>query len=150
MEGTKRRLLTASQAENSWWWWFNRQGLSNSLWSHALSLPGSSVPGISQAKILEWGCHFLLASGLLHCRWILYWLSHQEERTLTRNWISHECNLWEIHFYCLSCHICSILLWQPEWARKVLLTLQRGLQMDRFPLRRKLRQLRSERTMEAI
>ena len=49
------------------------------------SLPGSSVPGISQAKILEWSCHFLLASGLLHCRWVLYRLSHQGERMLTRN-----------------------------------------------------------------
>ena len=48
------------------------------------SLPGSSVHGISQARIL--GCHFLLqvifpTQGsnlcLLHCRWILYQLSNQ-------------------------------------------------------------------------
>ena len=51
--------------------------------------PGSSVHGISQASILDTGggCHFLLQgifpiqgwnSGLLHCRQILYHLSHQE------------------------------------------------------------------------
>ena len=28
--------------------------MSNSLWPHGCSLPGSSVPGISQARILEW------------------------------------------------------------------------------------------------
>ena len=51
-------------------------------------LPGYSAHGISQAKILEWGCHFLLQGTfltqgsnphllcLLHCRWILYPLSH--------------------------------------------------------------------------
>ena len=50
------------------------------------SPPGSSVCGASQARILEWGCHFLLQGifltqgldlGLLHCRQILYHLSHQ-------------------------------------------------------------------------
>ena len=50
------------------------------------SLPGSSVHGISQARILEWvalssspGRSFLtqgLNLGLLHCRQILYQLSH--------------------------------------------------------------------------
>ena len=48
------------------------------------SPPGSSVHGISQARILKWGCHFLLQgifpnqgsnAGLLHCGQIL---SHQE------------------------------------------------------------------------
>ena len=49
--------------------------------------PGSSVHGILQARILEWvGCHSLfqgifptqgLNPGLLHCRQILYHLSHQ-------------------------------------------------------------------------
>ena len=51
------------------------------------SLPGSSVRGILQARVLEWGCHFLLQEifptqgsnlGLLHCRQTLYHLSHQE------------------------------------------------------------------------
>ena len=49
--------------------------------------PGSSVHGILQVRILEWVA--MLSSrgssqprdetlGLLHCRWILYHLSHQE------------------------------------------------------------------------
>ena len=51
------------------------------------SLPGSSVQGILQARILEWvampssqGIFPTQGSnpGLLHCRWILYHLSHQE------------------------------------------------------------------------
>ena len=51
------------------------------------SLPGSSVHGILQARILEWvACHSLLQGifltqglnlGLLHCKQILYHLSHQ-------------------------------------------------------------------------
>ena len=50
------------------------------------SLPGSSVHGILQARILEWvACAFPKGifltqgsiPGLLHCRWILYHLSHQ-------------------------------------------------------------------------
>ena len=52
------------------------------------SLPGSSVHWISQATILEWVASsfpwgIFLTQGLnpsllwlLHCRWILYWLSH--------------------------------------------------------------------------
>ena len=50
------------------------------------SLPGFSVHGIFQARILEWVANFLLLGifstqglnlGLLHCRQILYCLSHQ-------------------------------------------------------------------------
>ena len=50
------------------------------------SLPGSSVHGISQARVLEWVAISLLQGifptqgsnpGLLHCRQILYGLSHQ-------------------------------------------------------------------------
>ena len=50
------------------------------------SLPGSSVHGILQARILGLGSHSLLQGifptqglnlGLLHCRWILYHLSHR-------------------------------------------------------------------------
>ena len=50
------------------------------------SLPGSSVQGILQARILEWVAIFLLQGifptqesnpDLLHCRQILYHLSHQ-------------------------------------------------------------------------
>ena len=49
-------------------------------------LPGSSVHGIPQARILGVGCHSLLQGifptqglnpSLLHCRQILYSLSHQ-------------------------------------------------------------------------
>ena len=49
------------------------------------SLPGTSVHGIFQARISEVGCYFLLQGivhtlglnpGLLHCRQILYHLSH--------------------------------------------------------------------------
>ena len=56
------------------------------------SPPGSSVHGILQARILEWvGCHSLLQGifptqglnlGFLHCRQILYCLSHQQSPTL--------------------------------------------------------------------
>ena len=58
------------------------------------SLAGSYVHGIFQARILEQGCHFpppgyLPSPGikvseslcLLHCRWILYPLSHQGSPT---------------------------------------------------------------------
>ena len=61
--------------------------VSNSLWACGLSPPDSSVHGISQARILEWvAVPFTRGSsrpkewnsGLLHCRQILYCLSHQE------------------------------------------------------------------------
>ena len=50
------------------------------------SLPGSAIHGILQARILEWVSHSFLQGifptqglklGLLHCRQILYCLSHQ-------------------------------------------------------------------------
>ena len=50
------------------------------------SPPGSSVHGDSPGKNTEMGCHALLQGilptqglnpGLLHCRWILYHISHQ-------------------------------------------------------------------------
>ena len=50
------------------------------------SLPGSSVHGILQARVVEWVSQSLLQGifltreanlGLLHCRKILYCLSHQ-------------------------------------------------------------------------
>ena len=55
------------------------------------SPPGSSVRGILQARILEWGSHSLLHDifptpglnlGLLHCRQIPYHLSHQGSPSL--------------------------------------------------------------------
>ena len=51
------------------------------------SPPGSSVHGDSPRKTIGVGCHALLQGifptqgsnpGLPHCRWILYYLSHQE------------------------------------------------------------------------
>ena len=57
------------------------------------SPPGSSVHGDSPGKNTGAGCHALLQRifptqgsnpGLLHCRWILYHLSHQAHYT---NWI---------------------------------------------------------------
>ena len=48
--------------------------------------PGSSAHGIFQARVLEWGCHFLLQGifptqgsnlGLPHCRQIFYQLSYK-------------------------------------------------------------------------
>ena len=60
------------------------------------SPPGSSVHGIFQVRILEWvatpfsrGSSWpRLNSGLLHCRWILYHLSHQGSFFQLR-WNSH-------------------------------------------------------------
>ena len=54
--------------------------------------PGSSVLGDSPGKITGVGCHALLQGifptqesnpGLLHYRWILYHLSHQEAHLIT-------------------------------------------------------------------
>ena len=50
------------------------------------SLPGSTIHGVFQARILEWVGHFLLQEifltqelnlGLLHCGQMLYRLNHQ-------------------------------------------------------------------------
>ena len=60
--------------------------VSDSLWSHDGILPGSSVNEDSPGKKARVGCHALLQGifptqgsnpGLLHCRQILYHLSHQ-------------------------------------------------------------------------
>ena len=57
-------------------------------------LPGCSVPGLFPGKNTGMGCHFLLQGiiptqgsnlGLLHCRQILYCLSHQGSLTLQMN-----------------------------------------------------------------
>ena len=64
----------------------SRSVVSNFLEPVDCSLPGSSVHGILQARILEWGCHALLQGifptqgsnpGLLHCSRMLYCPSHQ-------------------------------------------------------------------------
>ena len=67
--------------------------ISNSLWPHNCSLPGSSVHGDSPGKNAGVGCHALLQGifahlqgifptqglnpGVPHCMWILYYLNHQ-------------------------------------------------------------------------
>ena len=65
--------------------------VSNSLGPVDCSPPGSSVHGMSQARILEWVAIPLLQgifltqgsnSGLLHCRRTLYHLSHQGEDSI--------------------------------------------------------------------
>ena len=58
--------------------------------------PGSSVHGIFQARVLEWGATILqrifptqgLNLGLLHCRQTLYSLSHQGSSNLMPNLIN--------------------------------------------------------------
>ena len=61
------------------------------------SLPGSSVYGILQARILEWDSHSLLQEifpiqksnpGLLYCRQILYHLSHPRSQ-FTLCWVTN-------------------------------------------------------------
>ena len=60
--------------------------VSDSLQPHRLPLTSSSVDGDSPGRNTRVGCHALLQGifpaqrwnrGLLHCRWILYQLSHQ-------------------------------------------------------------------------
>ena len=69
-----------------WWWVLSHSVVSNSFDPMDCSAPGSSVQGDSPGKNTGVGCHALLQgifptqrlnSGLLHCRWILYHLSHQ-------------------------------------------------------------------------
>ena len=61
------------------------------------SLPGSSVRGDSPGKNTGVGCHVLLQGifptqvpnpGLLHCKWILYHLSHQG-RPKILEWVAY-------------------------------------------------------------
>ena len=89
--------------------------LSNSLWPHDCSLPGSSVHGILQASILEWvvipfsrgSIQQGLNPSLPHCRWILYHLSHQETLclclpvvTILIIWIQMNALIWGRRILC--------------------------------------------------
>ena len=65
---------------------FSHSVMSDFLWPHGISLPGSSVHGLLQARILEWVLIFFSRGSFqprewiqvfLHCRQILYCLSHQ-------------------------------------------------------------------------
>ena len=67
------------------WWWLSYLIVSDSCELMGCSPPGSSVHGILQARIGV-GCRILLQRifliqglnlGLLHCKQIFYWLSHQ-------------------------------------------------------------------------
>ena len=69
-----------------WWWWLSHQVMSHSYDPKDCSLPGFSVHGILQARILELvaisfsrGMFPTQGSnpGLLHCRQILYQLSYK-------------------------------------------------------------------------
>ena len=89
------------------------------------SLPGSYVHGLFQARTLEWVAISFsrgssrprdqtpvtcITNGLLHCRQILYWLSHQE--SLKRiNWI-HTHN--PVHPSMLS-HFSHVQLFETLW-----------------------------------
>ena len=46
--------MTASFQVSFNWWWLSHEVVSDSCDPMDCSLPGSSVPGILQAKILEW------------------------------------------------------------------------------------------------
>ena len=64
------------------WKWSVSHSVQSDLWPMDCSLPSSSVHGILQARILEWvAIPFSRGSnpGLLHCRQILYHLSHQRK-----------------------------------------------------------------------
>ena len=83
------------------------------------SQPGSSVHGISQARALEWDCHFFLQGifptqgsnlGVLHCRQILYHLSHQKSPWNLGSWLKNgkkkkkghwraKCNKWRKRWF---------------------------------------------------
>jgi len=72
--------------------------LCPTLWDPMDFPPGSSVHGDSPGKNTRVGCHSFLQGifptqgsnpGLLHCRWILYRLSHQGNKWSLGNW-----NLW--------------------------------------------------------
>ena len=61
------------------------------------SLPGSSVHGIFQARVLEWGAISFSRDpqgsnpGLSHCRQTLYRLSHQGSHTASLALLSISC-----------------------------------------------------------
>ena len=95
-EEMTQQLGKAESKPGAWTKGRNKQGSENArvlvsqlCWTPCdpvdCSLPGSSVHGILQARILEWAAIFLqgifptqeLNLGLLHCRQILYHLGHQ-------------------------------------------------------------------------
>ena len=82
------------------------------------SLPGSSVHGISQARILEWCCHALL-QGIFptqgsnpHCRWTLHHLNHQGSPLVFLFGIKHQ-ESFLLFIYLFICHFSYIVAF-PE------------------------------------
>ena len=65
-----------------WWWWFSRSVVSHSCDPMDCSLPGFSVQGIFQARILELG---LADANLLYTEWI----NHKVLLYSTRNSIQY-------------------------------------------------------------
>ena len=93
------------------------------------SPPGSSVSGISQARILEWLCHFLLQGislsqglnqSLLLGRWILYYSATREAKSdtlINRKKIGRDskilymvssCFCWRKEVYSCSCSVSDL------------------------------------------
>ena len=80
-----RARAPVRQGKEEMRWWFSRSTVSDSCNPLDCSLPGSSALGILQARMQEWvtisSSRIFLTQGsnlhLLHCRWILHWLSHQ-------------------------------------------------------------------------
>ena len=75
----------------------SRSVVSESLGPMDSSPPGSSVHGDSPGKSTGMGCHVLLQGifptqgsnpGLPHCRWILYYLSHQRSPRILE-WVAY-------------------------------------------------------------
>ena len=50
----KATAQALDHATERWWWWFSHQVMADSCEPMDCSLPGSSVHGILQARILEW------------------------------------------------------------------------------------------------
>ena len=78
----------------------SRSAVSHSLQPYGLWPPGSSVHGILQARILEWGAMpwGIIPTqesnpGLLHCRQIPYHLSQQESPATAMHMFIHSLNL---------------------------------------------------------
>ena len=83
VHGVKKNRTQLSEWTELWKW--SHSVVSDSLWPMDCSLPGSSVHGIFQTKVLEWVTISFsrdlpnpgIEPSLPHCRQTLYHLSHQ-------------------------------------------------------------------------
>ena len=89
---------------------FSCSVVSEYLQPHGLYLPGFSIHGISQGKNTGVGCHFLLQGifliqglnlSFLHCRQILYLLSHTEIQSMGLQKTGHD---WACAHACTHAH----------------------------------------------